>query len=55
MKRRKLFTFTDKDGFTWRGDCPRWAAATRATGRYVEARLVVLSSTKHEPCSHIDH
>lgn len=54
MKRRKLFTFTDKDGFTWRGDCPRWAAACRATGRYTESRMIVLGP-KPWPCDHIDH
>lgn len=41
MKRRMVFAFTDKDGFTWLGDCPRWAAKARKTGRYVESRVAV--------------
>ncbi|GHB52098.1 hypothetical protein GCM10010331_44580 [Streptomyces xanthochromogenes] len=55
MKKRLYFTFTDKEGVTWHGDCPRWAARTRATGRYKEGRMVVLSSSTPEPCDHIDH
>lgn len=53
MKSRKGYQAVDSSGFTWLGDCPRWAAEARAAGMVV--RPIRIYGPRRWPCEPCEH
>lgn len=50
MKLRKGYRVTDSQGFTWYGDCPKWAREWREAGAQVESARIMAGTWQCSGC-----